>query len=182
MSRRFLTLLFITITALIYQQVLTVHARQQVKINALAVDIWPEYDRPDTLYIYRILLSPDVSIPVNMTFRIPVAAGDPSAVAVAKPNANGEKGLFSIPFKRKVSGEWSPVTLAATTPEIQLDYDDPGLRREGIRRRLEYQWPSDYAVDSLTIQVKQPLGARQMHISPTSAGSSVGADGLMHYS
>lgn len=153
----------------------------EVRLSAMEVDLWPEYDDPGVLVIYRITLAPSISLPVDLTFQLPSEVGDPSAVAVKQVTSSGETGLFSIPFERQVSGEWGLVTLTATMPEIQLEYYDSRLRKQDSRRQFEYSWPGDYSVDVLVIQVQQPIGAGEMRISPATDAGEPGQDGLVYY-
>lgn len=152
-----------------------------LSFSSLEVDLWPEYDQPSVLIIYRIVLQPGVTLPVDLTLRIPAAAGEPSAVAVKQASASGTGDLFTIPHQRQVDGEWGLITLTATAPELQIEYYDPSLLKEGARRSFAYNWPGDYAVDSLSIQVQQPLGASNMQISPASGTGATGQDGLVYY-
>jgi hypothetical protein len=93
----------------------------------------------------------------------------------------GQPSLFTIPHQRQVNGEWGVISLTATMPEIQLEYYDPGLVKQGEAREFVYRWPGDYAVDSLDVQVQQPVGATAMSISPASGAATTGNDGLMYY-
>lgn len=181
MYKSTLVILAILIAAMAYTPLTPAFAQQEVKLSNLEVDLWPEYDRPSVLVIYRITLPPTISLPVDLTFRIPAAAGEPSAVAVRQMSAQGESGLFSIPYQRQVVGEWGMITITATVPEIQLEYYDPGLVKQGEARQFEYRWPGDYAIDALTLQVQQPLGASEMRISPASDAGVSGNDGLVYY-
>lgn len=158
-----------------------VFAQGGVKLSSIEVDLWPEYDRPSVLVIYRITLPSTTTLPVDLSFRIPAAAGEPSAVAVRQTTAEGEAGLFTIPHERQVVGDWGVINLTATLPELQLEYYDPGLVKQGDARQYEYHWPGDYAVDSLKVQVQQPLGASDMSISPASGQGVTGGDGLVYY-
>lgn len=158
-----------------------VRAQEEIELSYVEVDFWPEYDSPEMLVIYRITLPPTVSLPVDLTFRIPAAAGEPSAVAGRGTSAEGEAGLFTIPYEHQVDGEWGLITLTATMPELQLEYYDPGLYKEGTARQYDFQWPGDYAVESLTIQVQQPSDATNMSISPSSGNGVTGKDGLVYY-
>ena len=156
-------------------------AQGEVKLSSMEVDLWPEYDRPSVLVIYRITLPSTTTLPVDLSFRIPAAAGDPFAVAVRQMTTEGEAGLFNIPYERQVVGDWGVISLTATAPELRLEYYDPGLVKEGTARQFEYRWPGDYAVDALKIQVQQPLGASDMSISPASGQGVTGDDGLVYY-
>jgi hypothetical protein len=158
-----------------------VFAQNEVKLNSIEVDLWPEYDRPTVLVIYRITLPATTSLPVDLSFRIPATAGEPSAVAVRQMTAEGETGLFTIPYERQVVGDWGVISLTATLPELQLEYYDPGLVKDGETRQFEYNWPGDYAVDVLKMQVQQPLGADEMSISPSSGQGVTGSDGLVYF-
>ena len=145
-----------------------VHAQEEIELSYLEVDLWPEYDSPEMLVIYRITLPPTVSLPMDLTFRIPAAVGEPSAVAGRGISDDGEAGLFTIPYEHQVDGEWGLVTLTATMPELQLEYYDPGLHKQGATRQFDFKWPGDYAVEALMIQVQQPRDATDMSISPAS--------------
>jgi hypothetical protein len=152
-------------------------AQNVVKFSALEIDLWPEFDRPDILVIYRITLSPDVRLPAEVTLRIPTEAGEPNAVAARQ--ADG--GLFTITYNRQVDGEWALVTFTATMPDLQLEYYDPRLARQGGERSFEYRWPGDYAVDSLSIQVQQPVESSEMRISPALDPGVTSQDGLVYH-
>ncbi|MBN1536134.1 MAG: hypothetical protein JW908_05330 [Anaerolineales bacterium] len=155
----------------------TGHAQDGVGFSAVEVDIWPEYDRPGVLVIYRITLSPDIILPVDLSIIIPSEAGEPSALAVKE--ADG--GLFNIAFTRQVSGEWSIVSFTVTMPEIQLEYYNPKLEKENTHRRFEFYWQGDYDVDELSIQVQQPVGASNMLIKPSLGDGVTSQDGLVYY-
>ena len=181
MHKYSLIILAIIIAVITYTPLTPAFAQEEIKLSNLEVDLWPEYDRPSVLVIYRITLPPTISLPVDLTFRIPAAAGDPSAVAVRQMAAEGDSGLFTIPYQRQVVGEWGLITITATVPEVQLEYYDPGLVKQGEARTFEYRWPGDYAIDALILQVQQPLGASEMRISPASDAGVSGNDGLVYY-
>jgi len=146
-------------------------------LSSLVVDLWPEYDRPSMLVIYHITLSPDAPLPLQMVFTIPTAAGNPNAVAVG----SREDSLGDISYNRQVNGDWARIIFNVTMPVVRLEYYDVGLIRQGTARHFEYQWPGDYDVSSMAIVVQQPIGASKMILSPASAKSSRGVDGLTYF-
>lgn len=152
-------------------------AQSAVKFASLEVDLWPEYDRQAVLVIFRITLSSEVSLPVDLNVRIPAAAGEPNAVAVKQ--ADG--GLYDQTYTREVTGEWSNINFTASMPEIQIEYYDPQLVKQGAQRSYAYHWPGDYAIDNLIIQVQQPLGAEDLNITPALGASSTDENGLTYY-
>jgi hypothetical protein len=132
-------------------------------IHLFAINFLPEFDQPAMLVIYQVTLSPSkATLPVELTFRIPAAAGEPNAVAVQ--DANGT--LFDVAYTRTVQGEWAFITFTATTIQAQLEYYDPNLVIQRDSRHFEYPWQADYPADNVFIGVRQPAGARNMQISP----------------
>lgn len=152
---------------------------QEITFASVEVDIWPEYDQPSALVIYRIALPPEVALPVEVALRIPAAAGEPHAVAARQVD-----GLNNIPYERQVSGAWATLTFSVPqlqTQYLQIEYYDPALVTDGAHRTFTYQWPGDYAVGSMMIQVQQPLNATDMRIAPNLGSGALGQDGLTYY-
>lgn len=155
----------------------SVYAQEGLTLSSLEIDLWPEYDRPNMLVIYHATLPPEISLPVEVTFRIPADAGNPNAVAMRQLDGS----LISTPFDRQVNGEWGLITFTATSPKIQLEYYDPSLEKEAEQRHYEYTWPGDYAVQNLTIQAQLPIGAEDVRFSPSINSNFTGQDGMVYY-
>ncbi|MEJ2707025.1 MAG: zinc ribbon domain-containing protein [Anaerolineales bacterium] len=170
MLKRFLAL-FLLLVCLAPRNV---QAQGDLRLPSVEVDLWPEYDRPTVLVIYRLTLPASVSLPQELHIRIPTSA-EINAVAVLQAD-----GLFSIPYDRQVTGDYKEISFQATLPDVQIEYYDPGLVKEGSSRHFEYTWPGDYAVDSMEVQVQQPVDASDMRISPD-LGSGVTAGDLTYY-
>jgi len=141
---------------------LSAQAQEAPRFDTLNIDLWPEYDRPDMLVIYKAELSPEVSLPAEVTLRMPVEAGAPAVVAVG-PDANS---VADAVFETQVMGEWIEVSFIATTPVIQFEYYDPRLIKDGTLRSFDFKWPGDYGVDAMVLQAQQPLGAENLTVSP----------------
>jgi hypothetical protein len=154
-----------------------VHAQDLITLSSLQIQIWPEYDKPTVLVIYNLTLSDTTSLPTSVSLPIPIDAGEPNAVAARQVDGS----LYSIDYNRTVAGEWAMINFTATTPDIQLEYYDPGLTKEGTARHFQYAWPGAYAVSQLTIQVQQPLGATEMRISPSLGAGATGSDNLTYF-
>jgi len=168
-----LVLVFIGLVMITWQ----VRAQGTPTFSTLNVDLWPEYDAPGVLVINRATLPVSASLPVDLTLRIPADAGEPNAVAVREPGGT----LRTVNYTRKIDGEWALINFTATSPEIQIEYYDPALVKQGKGKQYVYRWPGDYPVDSLTIQVQQPVGAQGMTLSPAADSSETGQDGLVYY-
>jgi hypothetical protein len=152
-------------------------AQENVPIATIEIDLWPEYDRPEMLVIYRVQLSADVSLPAELSFRIPTAVGMPNAVAVRDQGGS----LLNAPYERTVEGDWAYISLTATLPGIQLEYYDPQLSKNGSQREYQFNWESDYEIESLFIQLQQPSGASQVTMVPAATNTSPSSDGLTYH-
>jgi hypothetical protein len=137
-------------------------AQGPLSLAELEIDLWPEYDRSEVLVIYKAKLPANVSLPVDITFKIPAVAGEPFAVAVRQMDG----ALLNATYDRQIEGEWALITITATMPEIQLEYYDPQIQKDGNNRSYTYVWPGDYAVDAMRIVVQEPIGASQVSIEP----------------
>lgn len=154
-----------------------VQAQSDVVIQSMQVDLWPEYDRPGVLVIYRITLSPTVKLPADLTIRLPKDAGKPNAVA-----EQTENGLITTSFEAVGSeNNWNLFKFTATLPQIQVEYYDPGLKKNGTQRSFTFRWPGSYSVENLTLQIQQPAGAANMILTPNTGSASQGQDGLTYY-
>jgi hypothetical protein len=156
---------------------LGVNAQNPITFDSLQAQIWPEYDKPSVLVIYRIVLSATTTYPASVSIRIPAAAGEPNAVAIRQVDGS----LYNVDYTRQVNGDWATINFTATAPDIQFEYYDPSLEINGTTRHYQYLWPGDYAVTQFTIQVQQPAGATDMVISPSLGTGVSGNDNLIYY-
>ncbi|MDZ7844867.1 MAG: zinc ribbon domain-containing protein [Anaerolineales bacterium] len=152
-------------------------AQEPIHFNELVIELWPEYDQPDVLVIYRAFLASDVSLPAEITFQIPADAGQPHAVAVR--DANNQ--LVTVQYQRVVRGEVAEVIFTATSREIQFEYYDQGLLVQDQEREFVYQWPGVHQVDAAVIQLQQPRGAEDLTTNPPLGNTFAGSDGLTYY-
>jgi len=167
--------LFIVLVLMLFP--LPVKGQEGLTFEELVVDIWPEYDDPRVLIIYRGVLSSQVSLPALVTFQIPAEAGQPNAVAVRDP----ENKLMSVTYERVVKGEFAEISFIATFHEVQFEYYDPLNNKEGNLRTFTYTWPGNHTVNSVVFQVQEPRGAYDLDISPPFGESYQGSDGLKYF-
>lgn len=147
------------------------------RLSSLEIDIWPEYDRPNILVIYRLTLSSQISLPVKLSVTIPARAGDPHAVTVRQPDGV----IVNVPYDRVVQGKWAVITFTVNSPDIQLEYYDTNLYQQGKSRYFEYLWPGGFEVDSLIFQVQQPWDAQRLIILPDAKWQQTNKQGMVYY-
>lgn len=155
-----------------------VHAQDPLELSALQIGIWPEFDKPSALVIYQMTLSSTTTYPASVSVRIPINAGEPNAIATRQVDGS----LINIDnHTRQVDGQWAIINFTTTTPDVQLEYYDPGLTKNGNARHFTYLWPGDFVVAQLTIQVQKPAGATDLRISPSLGSGASGSDGLTYF-
>ncbi|HWQ05076.1 MAG TPA: zinc ribbon domain-containing protein [Longilinea sp.] len=154
-----------------------VKAQSPVGFDELKVLLWPEYDRPDMLVIYKITLSGSTKLPALIDLRIPKAVGSPYNVAVEE--ADGQ--LYSLNYTTSQEGEWLVISLTAPTTKLQVEYYDPGLTKTDGRREYNFRWPGDFETQDLIVQVQQPVTASNLQVEMVSGTWSTGTDGMQYY-
>jgi hypothetical protein len=153
----------------------SVRAQGNAHLSLLSVDIWPEYDQPEVLLIYRITLAPDMALPASLAVRIP-SNSQINAVAMVDP----VNGLVNIPYDTSVQGKWSVLKVSTTSLKIQVEYYT-ALVKNGSARHIVFEWTGDYAVDKLEANFLRPFGADSVTISLAPTDTSPGQDGLLNY-
>lgn len=147
----------------------------EVVLESVLVDIRPEFDQPSVLVMYIITLSPNVSLPADVSIRIPA---DATLHAVAMENPTGP---FNLDFEPQAAGEWVEIQFTAPVQNVRVEYYEPFDSKEGAEREYTFTWPGDYTVNNLTVQVQQPRTATGMSFVPPQGGSNQAEDGLTYY-
>lgn len=174
MRKRILALLLLA--ALVFPGIAHAQRQQNITFESIQIDLWPEYDRQAMLVIYRAQISPDTELPVNLSLRIPASAGEPNAVAVRPTDGSP----LNTEYERQVLGDWAYINLTATFPEVQIEYYDPSIVRDGESREFVFNWPGDYAVDTVIMLVQQPTGATNMSTIPRLSAVTQDSFGLVY--
>ena len=136
-------------------------AQSDMRFGQLSIQLWPEYDSPEMLVMYSFVISADSPLPAEVEIRIPA---DANLNAVAKVE---EGRLVNVPYDAPVKeGDW--VTITMTVEDIashRVEYYAP-LEKNGNTRTYDYYWASDYAADSLDVQVQQPPTSSAFNATP----------------
>jgi hypothetical protein len=148
-----------------------------IKVEQFQIELWPEYDRPETLVIYRLTLNPQTSLPAQISLRIPKQVSRPSSIAMKDVDGL----LYNLEYSLLPEGDWLRVSFTTPSLDVQIEYYDSSLNRSQLNRSFEYRWPGDFQINSLSIQVQQPINAKNMKIVPDMGSGVNGQDGLTYY-
>jgi len=151
-------------------------AANDVRLESMQVEIWPEYDRPAALVILRGELAASVGLPAAVSLRIPASSGGPAAVAYA----NEKKGkLLNLKYERSDAADFITLRFTAPARFFHVEFYD----RFAIgtsERAYKYLWPGDLSVSWLDVVVQEPAGASNISVQPELADKSTGSDGLLY--
>jgi hypothetical protein len=149
-----------------------------VSIKKLEVNIWPEYDRPGVLVIYRLQLSADTNLPVKFSLRIPREAGTPYKVAMKDLDGS----IYNLEYTMIPEGVWNRVEFTTLSLDVQIEYYDPRLIISEDQHTYEFSWVGDYPIETLQISVQQPRGSNDLTILPYfGPGALNPVDRLVYY-
>jgi hypothetical protein len=170
--QRWLTLIFL-MGVFVFPQ--SASAQIPLRLSSLEVQLWPEYDQPSMLVIYDFELPDSVTLPIDLSLRIPQAA---NLTAVAYQAPDGQQ-LYANYAGPTASDAWQTVTVHIQTQAIyHAEYYQP-LSRSGSHREFSFLWAGDYAVDDFGISLRTPVDSRNMITKPVME-SVQGADGAAY--
>ena len=149
-----------------------------VGLQHLEVALWPEFDRPAVLVIYRFELSPTTALPARVALPIPAGAGEPHALAYF-----GENGqLLNIEERSfQTQDGWTTVLFSTLGLQGQLEYY-ADLARSGDLRSFQFNWPGGVSLESFGYEVQQPPTAVDFAVLPAPSDQAAGQDGLTRFS
>ena len=151
-----------------------VQAQQTVTLASLQISIWPEFDRPSSLVILDGKLASSVTLPVDLTVRIPAAARTPNAVAVAAPDGS----LLQAAYTTAAADGDIIVKFTSNSAVFRVEYYDPALVINGDARSFTFRWKCDFAVAAVGLMVQEPYGAQKLAGKPALAPAGTGLYGL----
>ena len=155
------------------------YAQTQLDIQLESVEIFllPEYNQPFVFVIYEITLDESVQLPQDLIVEIPA---DAEVIRVVNYTRDGRP--LELNFQVTQIGNWKDLLITPNTRSIHIEYQDPNLVRRGNQRLFEFQWLSLYPVSSLSITVRQPLGASDILSEPTLDEVEVQDEDIRYYS
>jgi hypothetical protein len=155
----------------------SVRAQDRAPLERLEIVLWPEYDEPALLVIYRATLPEATALPASVMLPIPASVGEPTAVAYA--NEQGQ--LLLAPYVRTADGEWATLSIEAPTRHIQVEYYLDMTTGRPLRE-FTFRWAGGVVADDAGYEVQQPAASGDLTIDPPPSTTRIGADGLRIHS
>jgi hypothetical protein len=148
-------------------------------VDSVKVSLWPEYDRPDVLVIYRVEIPPTPELPTSVRLLIPADAPELTAAAYADASGN----LLNVPpegITRTEGDSADVIELTAPGTGFQIEFYMP-LAVTGDQRQFSFIWPGGLTTPAFTYEVQQPVGAQDVNIEPAPTGLTSDSRGLTYH-
>ena len=150
----------------------TVQAQGQgAAIERLAIDIWPDFDRPSALVLLTGSLPADTLFPATVLLPWPDGA-ELNAVAVMT-----NEGFFN--FTNYVIEE-ETLNLTLQDPEFRVEYYQP-YEQDGEQHRFHFEWMAQSTVNGLAVRVQRPGAATSIELSQPEVSVTQETYGLDYY-
>jgi len=144
------------------------------RLDSLAVELWPNYDRPAMLVLLTGALPQSAPLPATLTIPIPSGA---EIHAVASFNATGTL-MSDVDYT--VDG--GRLTLTTPASRFRVEYYAP-YQTDGDQNSYRFDWQADLAVDAMSVVAQQPIAATDFTVDPPANSSTADrGDGLNYYS
>jgi len=142
-------------------------------IDALVVDLWPDYDRTSVLVLLTGTLSADTKLPATVILPLPETA---QLNAVARIDSSD--GIM----KDDIVSSSAPGELRLTTPDLRfrVEYYLPYAVNNN-RRTFNFAWLADVSVNRFELRVQQPISASFLATEPATINVLEGQDGFTYY-
>jgi hypothetical protein len=173
MMKRFVFALFLILTALAG----SVQAQDTPTVSSLEITLWPEFDKPEVLVIYRGMLTADTPLPVPLEIHLPARVAQPSAVAYVAED--GQR--FNQEHTTRVEDESLVVSFELATPSFQLEYYDTLPVDSAGQRNYEYTYVADYPITALSLEFQVPPTAEGFALEPAADSVTQQSDGLTYH-
>ena len=145
-------------------------------IEHLEVALWPEFDQPAMLVIYRFEIAADAPLPAQVSLPVPAASGQPHAVAWL--SADG--GLFDAAFTSASVGDWQIIQVELNESRSgQLEYY-ADMDFAGTTRSFLFDWPNGFELGGMSYKVQEPVAATDLVVRPVPDGEGLGDYGLSY--
>jgi hypothetical protein len=147
-----------------------------LRISSLQISVWPEYDEPRVLVIYRGDLWAEVTPPVQIGFLISKGASINGAGRVGQDGS-----LLLEPYVVSPKGEADEVIINLSQRAFFLEYYYAPFGEGVGERNFNHSLALDYPIDQLTISVQEPLRSSDFNLTPQPTDVLSGQGGFRYH-
>ena len=143
-------------------------------IDALDIEIWPDYDRASVLVLLTGTLPGDTRLPASVTLPLPEVARLNAVARIDSKDGKMKDDIFS--------SSDPPGALTFTTPDLRfrVEYYLPYTANER-RRSFDFTWLAAVSVTKFQPRVQRPSSASTFSTKPASVKVVRGDDGFEYH-
>ncbi len=148
---------------------------QKITVSNLRISLWPEYDNPQVLVMYKGSVSSSVQLPAEFNLNISPGTTDPH---VASVTAAG--GHIHDPFEVKTDDTGTYVSFVLKERDFHLEFYFNPFKSGVSDKAFTYSYKTYYPVSNFSYEVQQPVGALDFITTPTSFQVFTDEKGISH--
>ncbi len=143
-------------------------------IDALDIDIWPDYDRASVLVLLTGTLPGDTRFPASVTLPLPEVAQLNAVARIDSKDGNMKDDI--------VSSTDPPGTLTFITSDLRfrVEYYLP-YTVDKSQRSFDYTWLAAITVNNFRLRIQRPTSASTLNTEPASANVIRDGDGFDYH-
>jgi len=129
----------------------------QPAIDKFIISVWPEYDHPGVLVIFNGRFD-ESAIPVQVKFPVPERSRFALVAGSTDTTANS---MIPIPIQDGESGK--EISFTVVQPSFHVEFYFNPFPSEGAERHYQYDFTSNRPIDSLIVDLQEPLAAENFN-------------------
>jgi hypothetical protein len=142
-------------------------------LDALVIDLWPDYDRASVLFLLTGSLPANTKFPASVTLPFPETARLNAIARIDGRDGNMKDDILSSP---------APGEISFITPDFRfrLEYYLP-YAVDNLRRSFDFDWSADISVDNFQLNIQQPKSASSLTTEPIAENIVTRENGLIFH-
>ncbi|MCX7839124.1 MAG: zinc-ribbon domain-containing protein [Anaerolineae bacterium] len=153
------------------------HAQTPDRLSFLKISIWPEFDQPSVLVLYDGVLADTSNLPRAISILIPA---DAQLFVTTWYNPDGTLAPEQPAQQTKQDDGYTRVTFIVTQPKFRVEYYHDALRG-APDKTFDFAFKAFGAVDTLTLEIQEPLRATNFAVTPAPQGTRTDPDGFKYW-
>jgi ribosomal protein L32 len=145
-------------------------------LTFLKISIWPEFDQPTVLVLLDGILADTSNLPRAISVLIPA---DAQLFVTTWYNPDGTLAPEQPAQQTKQDDGYTRVTFVVTQPKFRVEYYHDALRGKPDKT-FDFAFKALGAVDTLTIEIQEPLRATNFAVTPAPSSTRTDQDGFKY--
>ena len=143
-------------------------------IDALDIEIWPDYDRASVLILLTGTLPADAQLPASVTLPLPAGAQINAVARIDSKDGSMKDDIFSS------NEPADALTFVTPDPRFRVEYYLPYTANDN-QRSFDYTWLGAVSVNNLRLRVQRPLSASKLVTEPATEDIARSGDGFDYH-